>query len=169
MNQLNIQARLTQYPSTQATVVTAVVMKNGNSLPVQIEAGTAQLQLFINNAVHALPADRTMLLVTETAVYTESELATATIDSTQDRLVIRNDNNSLVLSTSSQVVFSVASQLNFLYTVLQLGPGYGISTEGLLGTFNNNPIDDFQLPDRSSISIDSNETTIFNDFGVHCK
>ena len=110
-----------------------------------------------------------MLLVTETAVYSESELATATIDSTQDRLVIRNDNNSVVLSTSSQVVFSVASQLNFLYTVLQLGPGYGISTEGLLGTFNNNPIDDFQLPDRSSISIDSNETTIFNDFGVHCK
>ena len=169
MNQLHIQARLTQLTANQATVVTAVVMKNGDSLPVQIEAGSNQLLLFINNAPRALPADQSMLLVTETAVYTESELSTANIDNSQDRIVVQNSNNTLVLSTSSQVVFTVGSQLNFLYTALQLGPGYSISTEGLLGTFNNDPSDDFQLPDGSTIPVDSTEMEIYNNFGVHCE
>ncbi|GAB1599636.1 mucin-like protein [Argonauta hians] len=41
-----------------------------------------------------------------------------------------------------------------------------ITTNGLLGTYNNNTADDLQLPDNSYISINSTEETIFRKFGM---
>ena len=75
--ELIIQARLSPLNGTNAAVLTAVVMKNGDSLRVQIEANTLnsvgeRLLLFINETEHPIPSDT--LIVTESAVYNEAEL-----------------------------------------------------------------------------------------------
>ena len=43
------------------------------------------------------------------------------------------------------------------------------NTKGLLGVWNGNPEDDFLRPDGSRISINSSESTIFEQFGEKCK
>lgn len=172
-NHLHIQARLARYNmTTNASVVTAVVMKNGISMPVQVEADTTkhgQLSLFVNGVLYPIPVNQSTLFVTTSAVYNENELSTADIDSIEDTILIRNSNGILILSTPSQVIFSVASQLNFIYINLQLGSAYSNLTEGLLGTYNNNPQDDFRRPDGNTIPITSTEYTVFTEFGLQCK
>ena len=42
-------------------------------------------------------------------------------------------------------------------------------TMGLLGKWNDNPDDDFTLPDGSTIPISANDSTIHYEFGLKCK
>ena len=175
MNRLHVQVRLTRYMNTLGTVLSAVVMKNGDSLRVQIESnssstGAGQLLLYINDLEHTIPSNQDILLITESAVLTEEQLRTANVNTTEeDTILLRNANNTLLLTTPSQVIFSVSPQQSFLYATLQLGPTFGASTEGLLGAYNNDPEDDFQRPDGTTIPRTSSEQKIFNDFGLKCK
>lgn len=174
MNKLYIQVRLTRYLNTNGTVLSAVTMKNGDSQRVQVEAssspGADQLLLYTNGVEHSIPSNQGILLVTESEVLTEQLLRTVNVDTTEeDTILLRNNNNTLLLTTPSQVIFSVARQQSFLYAILQLGPTFGATTRGLLGTYNNDPEDDFQRPDGSTIPSTSSEQTIFSDFGLKCK
>jgi len=53
--------------------------------------------------------------------------------------------------------------------VVTLGDDYKNNTKGLLGTWNDNPDDDFTLPDGTVLPPSSTPKAIHFDFGVKCK
>ena len=53
--------------------------------------------------------------------------------------------------------------------VVTLGNEFLNNTKGLLGTYNNNPDDDFTLPNGNVLDPNSNSSTIHYDFGLKCK
>lgn len=52
---------------------------------------------------------------------------------------------------------------------LALPEEFKTKTKGLFGVWNDDPSDDFTLPDGGKISIESNDSTIHYDFGLKCK
>ena len=53
--------------------------------------------------------------------------------------------------------------------VVSLAIDYKNATKGLLGTWNDNPDDDFALPDGSVLQTSSTARAIHFEFGVKCK
>ena len=53
--------------------------------------------------------------------------------------------------------------------VVALSDEYFNKTRGLLGTFNNNPEDDFTLPNGTTLSSNLTSSQIHYDFGLVCK
>ncbi|XP_014789419.2 mucin-like protein [Octopus bimaculoides] len=71
------------------------------------------------------------------------------------------------------IIFSsgITASITFANKILQFGLSVTINkssiyTNGLLGTFNGNKSDDFQLPNNSYISTGSDERTIYTNFGL---
>ena len=176
LHNLVIQARLTQFQDVNATVLTAVVMKNGDSLRVQIEADTSstdddRMLLFIDNIQHPIPTET--LVITNTTVYNESQInsgADITSNTANTITLRKTDDDSLLLTTPSQANLRISltntTEANFLYSSLQLGSPFFEATEGLLGTFNNDPSDDFTTSDGNNLSCSNNYC--IHDFGLSC-
>ena len=176
LHNLVIQARLTQFQDVNATVLTAVVMKNGDSLRVQIEVNTSstdddRMLLFIDKIQHPIPTET--LVITNTTVYNESQINSGTDITTNaaDTITLRKtDDDSLLLTTPSQANLRISltntTEANFLYSNLQLGPPFFEASEGLLGTFNNDLSDDFTTSDGNNLSCSNN--SCIHDFGLSC-
>ena len=168
--ELVIQARLVRYEDTNATVLSAVALKT-KSLPViHVELGpTGDFQIYLDSAEQSAPANQSFIIVTETGVYHADNLTSfVPVENNSNSVMIRNDNGSLVLSTASQAHLEINKELSFLYVMLQLGPAFVRQTDGLLGYYNNDPSDDFLLPDGSKIPRDSSEKEVYHNFGIKC-
>ena len=176
LRNLVVQARLTQFQDFNATVLTAVVMKNGDSLRVQIEANVSstaddRMLLFIDEIQYPIPSET--LIITNTTVYNESQINSGAgiTSNSEDTITLRkNTDNSLLLITPSQANFRISltntTEANFLYSSLQLGSSFFEATEGLLGTFNNDPSDDFTTPEGNHLPC-TNSSCVY-DFGLSC-
>lgn len=74
-----------------------------------------------------------------------------------------------------EVTFKSGSRVEFcedkgmMTFVVTLDDGYFNKTKGLLGTFNDNPDDDFTLPNGTVLSSSLSSSQIHYDFGLKCK
>uniref|UniRef100_A0A8C3XDS2 Mucin-4 n=1 Tax=Cyanoderma ruficeps TaxID=181631 RepID=A0A8C3XDS2_9PASS len=66
------------------------------------------------------------------------------------------------------IAVSVSATSGMLSVVCSLPDWYRNSTRGLLGVWNQDPADDFQMPNGTSISVNSSEEEIYS-YGMTCK
>ena len=67
------------------------------------------------------------------------------------------------------VTVTVSLNIGELSLVVSLPTGYGNMTDGLFGTFNDDPSDDFTTPDGQVLPTNITDSEIFYQFGRPCK
>ena len=170
-NDLAVQARFVQFnesSETRATITTAVAVRHGTSLPVQvqIDAESEMLELYIDGSLHDIPDTSTVLIVNETGVFDMTAIG-ADMSNT-DQISISNDGEELTISTTGAAIV-VSAQMTFLHVSVQVGDEYENDTRGLLGFFNGDPSDDFTLPNGTVLPATLTEEEIYHQFGLQCK
>lgn len=83
--------------------------------------------------------------------------------------LLLEEDNGISATFPSGISLSVRSVKQMLAINLALPDEFKSKTKGLFGVWNDDPNDDFTLPDGSSIPISSNDSTIHYKFGLKCK
>lgn len=174
-NDLEIQVRLTLLDmlSTDfnATVISAVVVKQGTAQVVQVEESDEGPIVYVNGVNISIPAEEdSNLIVTESATFNSLDeffMSDQNI-STTDRISLRYDNDDIIIATSSGASVMVSNSSSVLHLAVEVGDTFINTTEGILGYLNGDPSDDFRSPDGSILSINSTEREIF-DYGKQCE
>ena len=171
---LNVQIRLTKLTSTStATVLTAVAIRSHQSQLVQIELGNnGQYVLYVGFGEYrsfSATGSGEYLVVTDTAVHSNDSLYS--VDGTaMSNVYILYYNDLLYISTSSGAAILIGKQENsFLYMSVQIGTGFSSSTQGLFGFYDDDPSNDFKLPNGTVLSTNLNESEIYDNFGLECE
>jgi len=174
----SVQARLQRFgENITGTVISAIVVKQSQVQPVQIESENNQMNLYIAGVSYVLEANDSPLVVGSSGVISDDltggiggmgdpmAMAAAT-----DQLFVRvDDSGSLVMSTAGGASVGVALQQGrFLTVTVQLPDNFKEMTSGLLGKFNDDPDDDFRDRNGAVLSLTS-EREIFEQFGNVCK
>ena len=81
----------------------------------------------------------------------------------------RPQNNSIMVVFPSGISVTISEVKESLSIVLALPAAFKNSTKGLLGTWNDNPDDDFLRPDGVTLPSNANGREIHFNFGLHCK
>ena len=79
------------------------------------------------------------------------------------------EENCLQVSFPSTTSVNICEKKEMLSFVVSLGEDFKNTTKGLLGTWNDNPEDDFTLPDGTVLPSSSSLREIHFEFGVKCK
>ena len=170
-NEFDIQARFVPFDNTvNATVTSTLAIRQGRSQTVQIGSTEEGLQLYINGTSYELPNMESVIVVSETHVFTD--LGSFSNDSSafvSGYISIRNDSGTLILSASSEASVMVSTQTSFIRTIIELPESFMDDTRGLLGYFNGRPEDDFRLPNDTTLPHNLTEEQVYYDFGLHCK
>lgn len=171
-NNLEIQVRLTLLDmlSTDfnATVISAIVVKQGTAQVVQVEESDEGPIVYVNGVNISLPAEEdSNLIVAENATYNSLDEFAESI-STTDYISLRYDNDDIIIATSSGASVMVSNSSSVLHLAVEVGDNFINKTEGILGYLNGNSSDDFRSPDGSILSIESTEREIF-DYGKQCE
>ena len=167
---LTVQIRLSQLDGTTATVLKAVAIKSHNSQLVQIEINQLNLYvLYIGNSEHKqLPSDGEYLVVTEDNIYSDDQLSL--VDPTSiNNVILLNKDDTMIITTSSGAALTIGKETDFLYLGIELSTRFLNSTEGLLGYFDEDPSNDFQLPNGTVLSNTLTEEELYSRFGLQCK
>ena len=167
---LTVQIRLSQLDGTSATVLKAVAIKSQNSQLVQIEINQLNLYvLYIGNSEHKqLPADGEYLVVTEDNIYSDNQLSF--VDPTSgNNVILLNKDDTMIITTSSGAALTIGKETEFLYLGVELSTRFLNSTEGLLGYFDEDPSNDFRLPNGTVLSTTLTEEQLYSTFGLQCK
>ena len=156
-----------------ATVISAVVVKQGTAQVVQVEESDEGPIVYVNGVNISLPAEEdSNLIIAESATYNSLDGFTVPDKSisTTDYISLRYDNDDIIIATSSGASVMVSSNpsLSVLHLAVQVGDSFINKTEGILGYLNGNSSDDFRSPDGSILSIESTEREIF-DYGKQCE
>jgi len=169
-NEFDIQARYVQFNSTtNATVTSTVAIRQGQSQTVQIGTTDEKLQLYVNGTPYELPNTESVIVVSETHVFTDLEsFSNDSAAFISGYISIRNDSGTLILSASSEASVMVSIQTSFIRTVIELPESFMNDTRGLLGYFNGNPEDDFRLPNDTTLPQNLTEEEVYR-FGLQCK
>ena len=167
-NNFTVQARFTRYDeTTQATVMTALAVKQGTSQIVVVEIRNGSLQVNIDNEAHDIP-NNNVVLVTENAESIETLPSDfSSVDSNVISFYYMD--GELILNAASGGSLTVMTQMMFLRTTVELTDDFLNETEGLLGFYNNDPDDDFRLPNGSVLSPNLTEEEIYHQFGLSCE
>ena len=144
-------------------------MKLGDISPVQVEAGSEQLNVYIGGVLQEMAVGDSPLILNGSGIVSTNltggignigdpmALAMAT-----EQMVIRmEDTNSLVISAGE------GESSNFLQLSIALPDSFKNKTSGLLGVFNDNPDDDFR--DRNGTILDLFTEREIYEFGLLCK
>ena len=167
-NNFTVQARFTRYDEmTQATVMTALAVKQGTSQTVVVEIRNGSLQVNIDNEVHDIP-NNNIVLVTENIETSPGDFSSVAFNDPHLITFYYMDGD-LILSTASGASLTVMTQMTFLRTTIELPVDFLNETEGLLGFYNDDPDDDFRLPDGSVLSPSLTEEEIYYQFGLLCE
>ncbi|ELK38052.1 Mucin-4 [Myotis davidii] len=141
-----LQGRTAQSGSAQATNFIAFAAQYNSS---SLDPITVQWLLEPNDTIH-------VRLNNQTVTFEDQEIFNTTG-------VIMTRNGSLVTaSLDGTVIISVTALSNILHTSCSLPEEYRDRTEGLLGVWNNNPEDDFKMPNGTTIPQESNEEMLFH-------
>ena len=167
---LTVQIRLSQLDGTTATVLKAVAIKSHNSQLVQIEINQLNLYvLYIGNSEHKqLPSDGEYLVVTEDNIYSDDQLSLVNPTSINN-VILLNKDDTMIITTSSGAALTIGKETDFLYLGIELSTRFLNSTEGLLGYFDEDPSNDFQLPNGTVLSNTLTEEELYSRFGLQCK
>ena len=165
--QLSIQVRFIQFKNTNLTVVSAIAIEH-QSIRIQIEARSRGLNLYVRGNLQHLPNDNIVYVVTSSGMHTLSGLAIEYLDlsgianSLNQLLVWANGSDTLFIILPSGASLRISWQILFLQITVELTPQFIGNIKGLLGTFNNNYLDEFILP-SGQLAQDVHE------FGLACK
>jgi len=83
--------------------------------------------------------------------------------------LLLEENNGISATFPSGISLTVSSVKKMMAINLALPEEFKSKTKGLFGVWNDDPNDDFILPDGSNIPISSNDSTIHYHFGLKCK
>ena len=83
--------------------------------------------------------------------------------------VSKPDENCLEVYFPSTTAVMFCEKKKMLLFVVALGDGYKNTTKGLLGTWNDDPDDEFTLPDGTVLPPSSSLREIHFEFGVKCE
>lgn len=171
-NELRVQVRLEQYLSFQASVITSLAVKNKQIPTIQLELDVSNKYVLYFDGIiksEALPAQGKMTAFTANAIYQNNSLSEIDFEN-DDYILLRNINDTYVIVTGSGAAIRIGRELTFLYCIMEISADlYYDSTEGLWGYFDNDPSNDFYLPDGSTMSETSTESELFEGFGMKCK
>lgn len=174
-NDLEIQVRLTLLDmlSTDfnATVISAVVVRQGTAQVVQVEESDEGPIVYVNGVNISIPTEEdSNLIVTESATFNSLDVFFMSDQniSTADRISLRYDNDDIIIATSSGASLMVSNSSSVLHLAVEVGDTFINTTEGILGYLNGDPSDDFRRPNGSILSINSTEREIF-DYGKQCE
>nr|XP_020040442.1 mucin-4 [Castor canadensis] len=148
-----LQGRTAQTDSALATNFIAFAAEY-NSLG--LDPITVQWFLASNDTIHVLHNNQSVMFETN---HTDPE--GLQIFNTTGLLLTRNGSQ-VSASFDGMVTISVTALSNILHAAFSLPEEYQNHTEGLLGVWNNNPEDDFRMPNGSTIPYDSSEETLFH-------
>ncbi|XP_008568936.1 PREDICTED: mucin-4 [Galeopterus variegatus] len=148
-----LQGRTAQTGSAQATNFIAFAAQYNSS---RLDPITVQWLLEPSDTIHVLLNNQTVTFETNHEDTEGQEIVNTTG-------VILTRNGSLVsASFDGTVTISVIALSNILHASSSLPEEYQNHTEGLLGVWNDNPEDDFKMPNGSTISRKSSEETFFH-------
>lgn len=167
-NELYIHARFTRFNNTNATVMSALAMRQGTSQVVRVEIQSETLELYVTDSLHPIPENNSELWVTDSQVYSSAFQLGANISDT-NMITIRTDNNTLLLSTPAGASVSVSAQMSFLHSSVGLSETFFNATRGLLGYYNLDPSDDYLLPNGTVLPDGLTEEQVYYQFGLQCK
>ena len=108
-----------------------------------------------------------MLIDGETFNYTSLTNESVTLNGSV--AVARPENNSFLMVFPSGVSVTVKVVSGALSILLAAPRSFKNQTKGLLGTWNDNPEDDFLTPNGTILSSNSNSKDIHYNFGLLCK
>ncbi len=170
-NALDVQVRMEQYLTTDASVITAVAVQYSQLPVIQLELGSDnQYLLYFNgkDRSNILPIEEGSLTVfTVDGIYNANNLTELQMDG-QNVFMIYTD-SSYILSTNAGMSIRVGSELTFLHCSIELGDKFIDNTEGLLGYYDKDSTNDYRLPDGTMISENTSEEKLYEEFGIKCK
>ncbi|XP_078669062.1 sushi domain-containing protein 2-like isoform X1 [Branchiostoma floridae x Branchiostoma belcheri] len=148
---LRIQARTAQVSNAQgnpvqATACTSLAMREGESDTVEVRLPSAR------------DVDAPQVLV-------NGEVVSGTLV-LSGVFVISNPPSNVTVHFQSGVGVEVRSEGGFLTALVLVPPNLKGKTQGLLGTWNDNPDDDFTTPSGDTVSSTADPMTVYNDFGA---
>lgn len=174
-NSLSVQVRLALLDSSNttfnATIISAVVVKQGTAQLVQVEEDGENLRIYINGTAVSFPAEEDVtMIVTEGTTYDSFNnfVMSEQNSSTMDYISLRYNDDDLIIATSSGASVMVFASSSVLHLAVEISDNFINSTEGLLGNFNGDPSDDYLLPDGSILSSNSSERELF-EYGKQCE
>ena len=173
-NNLNIQVRMKQYQTFEASVITAVAIKYKQLPVVQLEINSNnQYLLYFNGKDQSdiLPTAGNLIVFSidaNAAIFHGQNLSSLDLTN-KNNVFLVNVNGTYVMATSTGAVIQIGSELTFLYCVLELGSDFFGNTEGLLGYYDDDPSNDYRLPDGTTLSGSMTEEELYSGFGVKCK
>lgn len=177
-NDLTIQSRLVQFENTNASVMSAIAIKQVD-IQLQVEAKDGALQLSVQGSPQSLPTGDNVYIITANGInsilnngldiqsVTSQDLLIQQDSSEQLSLQI-DDSGTLVIITPGGATVMVSLQMSFLQTTVILSDDYVEETRGLMGVYNGDPSDDFTLPDGTVLSGSLTEAEVYS-FGLQCK
>lgn len=129
---------------------------------------SGQFRIYVESGEQSnIPGPGEYLVVTDTSVHSNVSLVDGT---SQDNVFIWHKDDRLYISTSSGASFLIGKQLeSFLYLISQVSSQFLGSVQGLIGTYDGNPSNDFQLPNGTVLSNTLSEEDIYYNFGLSCK
>ncbi len=172
----DVQARLQRFNATvTGTVMTAIVVRQGDVGTLQVQAEDDQLVTYIAGVRHELDASDSPLVVSSADVFGNLTGGLGDVGDPSamaamaDQLFLRmDDTGNVVVSTGGGASVSVFLQSGFLGLTTTLPDSFRNQTSGLLGVFNGDPDDDFRTRNGDILQL-SNEREIYEHFGLLCK
>ncbi|XP_022801632.1 mucin-like protein isoform X1 [Stylophora pistillata] len=146
--QLQARTKLAKGDGT-ATVFSAAVAKEGSSSVVQVEMIDAGISVLIDG---------------ESFNYTSLSNESVTLNGSI--VVAKPDNDSFLMVFPSGMSVTVKAVSGVLSIVLAAPKSFKNQTKGLLGTWNDNPEDDFLTPNGEILPSDANSKDIHYNFGL---
>ena len=172
-----MQARMEAFSSNvTGTVITDIVVKLKDIPEVQVEAGSEQLNLYVDGVHHELDVGDSPIIVSSAGVLSNNltggigGVNGSMMRAMRDEIMfLRMDRtNSLALGIGDGGSVTISLQTNFLALSLALPDTYTNLTSGLLGFFNGDPDDDFRDRNGEVLNL-STEEEIYEQFGLLCK
>lgn len=169
-NDLRVQVRLEQYQSFQASVITSLAVKYKQIPTIQLELDNSKYVLYFNGKIETdvLPLQGQMIVFAANIIHYNSSLSEVDYEN-DNYIVLRNVNDTYIMATSNGTAIRIGRELTFLYCIMEIGDQYLKTTEGLWGYFDNDPTNDFYLPDGTTASETLTESELYDGFGMKCK
>uniref|UniRef100_A0A8V0YRK0 Mucin-4 n=1 Tax=Gallus gallus TaxID=9031 RepID=A0A8V0YRK0_CHICK len=149
-----LQGRMARTGTAQATNFMAFVAQYTSSTTTTVE-----WTLGSRNEIH-------VLLNYETIQFSYSQDMGAEVYYSPSVLLVNT--SSITAVFNGTISISVSASSGMLSAVCSLLEQYRNGTRGLLGVWNDNPADDFQMPNGTNIPVNSSEEDVFC-YGMTCK
>ena len=108
-------------------------------------------------------------MINQTAFSGYNNLTNQSLEVGRNLSISKPEENCLEVSFPSTTSVKFCEKKEMLSFVVSLGDDYKNTTKGLLGTWNDNPDDDYTLPDGKVLSSSSTLKEIHYGFGVKCE